>query len=58
MSFRTRLLRLTICSFALAAALIANSSAQQTPVVAAPHKHALPVLPFTGNWHNPPKSLP
>jgi hypothetical protein len=54
MSFRTRLLRLTICSFALAAALIANSSAQQTPVVAAPHKHALPVLPFTGNWHNPP----
>ncbi len=58
MFLRTCLSRLTICSFALAAALIADLSAQ-TPVVAAPHKHALPVLPFTGKWHNPavPRSM-
>ena len=51
MSRRSRL-SLGSAAFALAALLTSTSHGQQ-PLVPAPHKHALPVLPVTGKWHSP-----
>jgi hypothetical protein len=51
MFFRSARL-LSIVAFAFSTLLITSAAAQQ-PRVPAPHKHALPALPFTGKWHEP-----
>jgi len=51
MFFRSARL-LSIVAFAFSTLLITSAAAHQ-PRVPAPHKHALPALPFTGKWHKP-----